>query len=135
MFSVPVEIVDSPIDTIHFAGGNISLSCNASGVPIPTFSWHKNDFEYLSDDDPRIIITNRTIIDEVNEGLAESTITFIDLILSDDADYHCQASNPGAHDTVFNVSSNQSHLTVQCKIDYTGTRIIMAPTFTNRKFH
>ena len=61
------------------------------------------------------MITNRTIIDEVNEGLAESTITFFDLELSDDADYHCQASNPGAHDTVFNVSSNQSHLTVRCR--------------------
>ena len=115
MYVVPVEIVNNPVDTIHFAGGTISLSCNASGVPIPTFSWHKNNDEYLSDDDPRIMITNRTIIDEVNEGLAESTITFFDLELSDDADYHCQASNPGAHDTVFNVSSNQSHLLVQRK--------------------
>ena len=114
-FLVPVEIVNDPVDTVHFAGGNISLSCNASGVPLPTFSWHKSGDEYLSDEDPRIIITNRTLIDEVNEGLVESTITFLDLMLSDDADYHCSASNPGAHDTIFNVSSNQAHLSVQCK--------------------
>ena len=38
---------------------------------------------------------------------------FNDIVLSDDDTYHCQATNPGAHDRIFNVFSQSVRLTVQ----------------------
>ena len=112
-FTVPVEIVDDPVETTHYAGGNITMSCNASGVPLPTIIWLKNGEELLQD--ARVSYANTTLIDMPNEGLVLSTLSFTDLQLTDDADYACQATNPGAHSNSFTVTSNSSHLNVQRK--------------------
>ena len=49
------------------------------------------------------------------DSLVESVLVFNDIVLSDDDTYHCQATNPGAHDRIFNVFSQSVRLTVHCK--------------------
>ena len=112
-YTVPVEIENNPINTTHYAGGNISLSCNASGIPLPTFKWFKNGV--LLNATNRVSFFDMIHFESAIDSLVESTIVLTNLILSDDDDYHCEASNPGAHDTVFIVNSNTAHLTIQCK--------------------
>ena len=110
---VPVEIVQDPIETTHFAGGNITLSCTASGVPLPTIIWLKDGEELV--EDARVSYANTTILDTPNQGQVLSVLSFFDLQLTDDADYACRATNPGAYDNSFTVTSNSSHLNVQRK--------------------
>ena len=112
-YTVPVEIENNPINTTHYAGGNISLSCNASGIPLPTFKWFKNGV--LLNATNRVSFFDMIHFESAIDSLVESTIVLTNLILSDDDDYHCEASNPGAYDTVFIVNSNTAHLTIQCK--------------------
>ena len=112
-YTVPVEIENNPVNTTHYAGGNISLSCNASGIPLPTFKWFKNGV--LLNATNRVSFFDMIHFESAIDSLVESTIVLTNLILSDDDDYHCEASNPGAHDTVFIVNSNTAHLTIQCK--------------------
>ena len=105
--------MNDPVDTVHYAGGNISLSCNASGIPLPTFQWFKKNVLITASDR----ISNFTTIhfQSPTESLLENTLVLMELVLSDDDDYHCEATNPGAHTTVFTVSSSTAHLTVQCE--------------------
>ena len=104
-------VVDDPVDTVHFRGGNNFLSCNASGVPLPTFKWYQDDIEIT--DSSRI--SSDILINEVNDGLVQSTLTFPEIELSDDGDYYCEASNTGAYTTVFTVVSATVHFTVERK--------------------
>ena len=114
LISVPVEIVDNPVDVTQYAGGNISISCNASGIPLPTFQWYKNNQLITTYDTVSTFTTIhfQTAID----SLVESTLMFSGLVLSDDDDYFCQATNLGAYTTVFNVFSSSAHVNVQCKL-------------------
>ena len=64
--------------------------------------------------------TNTTILDTPNQGQVLSILSFFDLQLMDDADYACRATNPGAYDNSFTVTSNSSHLNVQCKQQFLG---------------
>ena len=106
-----MEIVDDPVETTHFAGGNITLSCTASGVPLPAIVWLKDGEELQQD--ARVFYANTTLRDTPNRGLILSTLSFADLQLTDDADYACRATNPGAYSNSFTVTSNSSHLNVQ----------------------
>ena len=108
---VPVEIVHDPTETTHFAGGSISLYCSASGIPPAAFVWYKNELQIS--EDGRVTIFNTTVRDTPNEVIIQNTLSFANLMLSDDADYFCEARNPGAYDTVFVVRSDSAHLNVQ----------------------
>ena len=55
------------------------------------------------------------MINEVNEGLVESTLSFTGIELSDDGDYYCEASNTGAYTTVFTVVSSTVQFSVERK--------------------
>ena len=105
-------MVDNPIDTIHFAGGSINLTCTIFGVPYPEVVWFKDGI--LLEENDRISISNVTLSQTPNEIIDLSTLSFTDLELSDDADYFCQGYNPGAFDAVFFINSSSAHLTVQC---------------------
>ena len=109
--------MNDPVDTVHYAGGNISLSCNASGIPVPTFQWFKNEAFIAANE--RVFNFTTVHYQSSTESLLESTLVLMELVLSDDDDYHCQATNPGAHTTVFTVSSSTFHLTVQCELHET----------------
>ena len=111
--TVPVEIVNSPVNTIHYAGGNITLSCNASGIPLPTFQWYKNN--QLITPNERVYLTTSTHVSTLIYSLIESILVLNDIVLEDDDYYYCQATNEGAHTTVFNVISQSANLTVYRK--------------------
>ena len=102
------------METTHFAGGNITLSCIVSGVPLPTIVWLKDGEELL--EGARVSYANTVLLDTPNRGLVLSTLSFADLHLTDDADYACWATNLGAYSNSFTVTSNSSHLNVQRKL-------------------
>ena len=118
-FLVPVEIVQGPVETTHFAGGNISLYCRASGIPSAAFVWYKDGQQVF--EDGKVAIFNTTLTDTPSEIVIQNTLSFTDLMLSDDADYLCEASNSGAYGTVFVVESDPAHLNVQR--EHTGIQV------------
>ena len=111
-FPVPVAVVKDPVDTVHFAGGSINLTCTVLGVPYPVVVWFKDGV--LLSEDNRISIRNITLLQTPNEIINQSILSFTNLELSDDADYFCRGSNPGAFDVIFVVDSARAHLTVEC---------------------
>ena len=90
----------------------MTLSCNASGNPVPTISWTRNG-SVLTGSVPRITFGTES---------RELTITIVNR--TDTAEYRCVANN-----SVGNVTSNAATLDVQCKYtsclfeyDMTGKR-------------
>ena len=91
------EITTHPKNVTTTEGGNLSLSCNATGNPVPKISWNKdgspissNSRISLSQDDKQLTIRN------VNR--------------TDSGEYRCVADNSLGNDT-----SNAAKLYVQCK--------------------
>ena len=64
-------------------------------------------------EDRRVIIFSTTLTYTPNEVIVQNTLSFVNLMLSDDADYFCEASNPGVYDKAFVVRSDSVHLNVQ----------------------
>ena len=110
--TVPVEIVVEPTDIVHFAGGNVSLMCSASGIPAPSIIWLKNGNMYT---ETSIAMISVEVSQSTNQLTVQSTLEFQELALSDDAEFHCGANNSGANNAHFQVSSRAARLTVQCK--------------------
>ena len=98
------------MNAVLFAGGNISLQCNASGRPMPSVNWYKSGQLLQVSGGSRVSISNTVLLED--QTIA-STLAFQELQLSDDADYYCEANNTGANDIVFSVISPTVHLTVQ----------------------
>jgi len=78
-------------------GGNLTLSCNATGNPVPTISWTR---------DGSPVNTSGRI--SFSENKKELTIT--DVSRTDSGEYRCVATNRVGNDT-----SNAATLNVQCK--------------------
>lgn len=97
----------NPVNTVHFAGGNVSLQCSASGIPTPTITWFKNGAEMLASGDRLTVNSIQT------PDTAVSTLVIQGLLISDDADYQCEANSSGPGVTVFTATSLSAHLTVQ----------------------
>ena len=97
------DITTHPQDETKKEGKNVTLSCDASGNPMPTtFSWTVNGSALteggrisLSQGDKQLTITN------VTRG--------------DSGQYRCVATN-----SVGNVTSNAATLNVQCKNSFTS---------------
>ena len=100
---------------MQLVGGNISLQCTASGIPVPSISWSKDGQPLQVSGDSRLSITNTVTLDTPNEKIIVSVLNFLDLLLSDSADYHCEANNTGANRAVFQVMSQRARLSVQCE--------------------
>ena len=79
-------------------GGNLTLSCNATGNPVPTISWTR---------DGSPVDTSGRI--SFSENKKELTIT--DVSRTDSGEYRCVATNRVGNDT-----SNAATLNVQCKL-------------------
>ena len=91
------EITTHPQNVTTTEGGNVTLSCNAIGNPVPTLSWTKdgspissNSSVSLSADNKRLTITN--------------------VKRNDSGEYRCVTTN-----SVGNEISNAAKLDVQCK--------------------
>ena len=108
-----MEIVENPMNTTHFAGGNIFMNCSATGIPSATFVWYKNEELLLNDE--RVEIFNTILVQTFNEIITQSMLTLFNLNQFDDASYFCKARNPGAHELEFVATSNSAHLYVQCE--------------------
>ena len=102
------------MNTTHFAGGAISMNCSARGFPSPVVVWYKNGQQVIEDE--RVKISNTTLVETDNEIITQSTLCLFNLSGFDDADYICEASNPGAYELVFVVTSSLVHLNVQCEL-------------------
>ena len=87
MFSVPPSIL--PIDNeMVIEGGNVTLTCNASGFPAPTVYWVKTSNG-----------------DRVNG----TELVFTNISRSEAGEYKCVASNP------CNTTTELADVDVQCK--------------------
>ena len=114
---MPVIITTEPVDTTAIVGGNTTLHCTITGIPLPTVSWLK-DGQALQVDDSRILVSTRIALDSPNEKIIVSSLVFSELQLMDDADYQCIANNTGANDQEFSAISETAHLTLQCELFY-----------------
>lgn len=113
MLLVPALIYQSPIVRVeHFRGGITNISCNATGLPVPTVTWFKNEKTFSFPDHVFVVEKNKS---DAVSGYIESTLVFGTLELSDNASYYCQANNTGAPGNEFIVTSNSSFVFVTRK--------------------
>ena len=98
LFIVAPLITTQPQGGPVTEGDNVTLSCNASGNPLPAISWTR-DGSLVSSGDQRISFEAR------NRRL---TITNVSRV--DSGEYRCVADNSEGNDT-----SNATTLDVQCK--------------------
>jgi len=80
----------------------MTLSCNASGEPVPTISWTKDGSIISASGDSRI-----SFVAENKE------LTITNVSRADEGEYRCLANN-----SLGNASSNAAFLNVQCKFIY-----------------
>ena len=97
------EISEHPQNQIVLEGLNVSFLCNASGNPMPTFSWTINGSPVNTTVDSRISF----LAD--NKQLKITTVK-----RTDGGEYKCLASN-----SVNTVTSTAAFLIVQCKESFT----------------
>ena len=93
------EISEHPQNQTVLEGFNVSLLCNASGNPTPTFSWTINGSPVNTTSNPRITFS------AYNKQLSITSVK-----RTDGGEYKCLASN-----TVKTVNSTAAFLIVQCK--------------------
>ena len=83
-------------------GSSVTFSCDANGVPEPTFSWSKDGSAVTAD--------NRISLSADNKQLSLTNVNS-----TDSGEYRCVAAN-----SVGTVHSNTSTLTLQGKDTFTG---------------
>ena len=93
------EITTDQESTVVTEGGNLLLTCNATGSPTPSLSWTKDGSHINASGDSRISIT------EQRTRLSITTVS-----RSDDGQYRCVARN-----SLGNATSNAKTVNVQCK--------------------
>ena len=81
------------IDEIRSEGDNVSLTCQATGKPVPTISWYFNNTLLVGG-------MKHTISDIlVNTTTISSTLTIMSVESSDVGTYTCNATNVVSTDT------------------------------------
>ena len=88
------------MDTQAVIGSTATFTCVAEGNPDPTFQWSFGESTLADDDKYDIIATTSTL----------STLTVLDISLSDDGIYTCTAANVQGND------SASASLQVLCKL-------------------
>ena len=82
-------------------GSSVTFSCDANGVPEPTFSWSKDGSAVTAD--------NRISLSADNKQLSLTNVN-----RTDSGEYRCVATN-----SLGTVNSNVATLTVLCKKTFT----------------
>lgn len=80
-------------------GDDVTLSCNATGNPLPTTSWTRNGCPLDKSSNSRISYSKN-----------KEQLTITDLNRKDSGEYRCMANN-----SVGNVTSSAAILYVQCE--------------------
>ena len=99
-------IIVAPLITTQPQGGpvtegdNVTLSCNASGNPVPTITWTRNG-SLLNSSVPRISL-----------GVESRKLTITSINRADSGEYRCEADNSVGNDT-----SDGATLEVKCKYE------------------
>ena len=103
MVSVPPQITQPPKSTSGNLYSTTNLTCKATGSPIPTILWYKDD----------VLIPN--------DNSDPSVLLFSELDLSDRGFYHCEARSIINGKNVFTVSS-------RVLLNITGMKYFMMST-------
>ena len=114
-FPEPSRFLLEPFNTSNYTAGSITLSCQATGIPLPSISWFKDGRLVVSESDDRINITTISFVTQ-NERNITSFLSIDSLVLSDTGYYHCSTSNDAASGNgVFSDRTESAYLFVQCK--------------------
>ena len=105
--TLPV-IVQQPQSVVATVGSEVMLECSAMSLPTPEITWIKDGTIVDEGSDNRIDINQALVMSSMDEVL--STLMIVNVSLSDDGEYSCNASN-----IVGSVVSNTVNLTVQGK--------------------
>ena len=103
------EISEHPQNQIVLEGLNVSFLCNASGNPMPTFSWTINGSP-----------VNATVDSRISFLADNKQLTITTVKRTDGGEYKCLASN-----SVNTVTSTAASLIVQCKETFTYVSLIL----------
>lgn len=74
----PPKITEQPRNSSVELGGKVTLYCNASGDPQPTFAWYKNGIPMVESGGIKPFLPELVLEDALNQ---------------DEARYFCEASN------------------------------------------
>ena len=99
LLTVAPEFMTTPKSKTTNDGSNVTFSCVATGVPVPSLSWTINGIAINPTANPRITLSADS---------KQLTVTNVSRI--DSGEYRCVASNK-----VDNVTSLVATLTVHCK--------------------
>ena len=97
-------IIVAPLITTQPQGGpvtegnNVTLSCNASGNPVPTITWTRNGS----------VVTSS--VARISFGAESRELTITTINTADSGEYRCVANNSVGNDT-----SDAATIDVQCK--------------------
>ena len=97
------------------AGGSVVFNCTASGFPAPSILWSKNGLSFSQSSRPGVSITLSSLILPEQEIVSDrtSTLQINNLVLSDIADYSCNADNSLARPQ--EQESTRENFAVLCK--------------------
>ena len=101
------QFTRNPMSIIRLIRDNVSMSCEAFGVPPPSITWFKGT-DHLDLSSPLIRSANTTI-----GHITSSEINITLISFSDDSDYHCTATNVLV--SVQTTRSGVANLTVHSK--------------------
>ena len=102
-----MSVTDQPKITVHpksettTEGNNLTLSCDATGNPVPTISWTKDGSAVDTSNNSRISLSDDN-----------KQLTIMNVKRTDSGKYRCTAKNNIGTDT-----SNATAVDVQCKND------------------
>lgn len=99
---MPPEFKAHPTDTSAPAQGNVTMSCSATGFPIPDVSWFKDG----------VLLTVDAAV-QSNAITVDSQISLTRVDVNDSASYVCRAINILGSEQM--VDSDPGELQVQCK--------------------
>ena len=106
-------IIPEVMNQVQDEGGTISLTCSATGQPLPTISWYFNGATFNESNTMKytisVILLNTTTI--------SSTLTIMNVESSDVGTYTCIATNVVSSDTSSGVLTVNGELTATITVN------------------
>jgi len=91
VITAPASITSPPINQTVIAGGDVVLSCTATGIPLPSLAWRMLSpvSEEVSNTSSTVIFTWVSLEEEVS--MVTTTLHVVSVVA--DSEYSCEASN------------------------------------------